>query len=178
MSAKPHHPDRKGGPPATRRAVAALQRLAEAFAKRRAELARGAGLTVEQWRALEQVAGDGGMLPSLFARSRDCSAAAVSRTLRQLTEAGLVEVECAAGDDGAEETDGRRRRYRATAAGRARLAAVEATRLAAVDALWGDLPPAEVTAFADFGERMAGRLEGYSGGEINVSTDAVVPVAA
>ena len=67
------------------RAIASLQRLAEAFAERRRQLAAEAELTETQWRVLEGIGGEG-FLPSMFARQRDVSAAAVSRTLRQLLE--------------------------------------------------------------------------------------------
>ena len=51
----------------TAKAIANLQRLAEAFAERRRQLAAGIDLTEAQWRVLEEV-GDEDFLPSLFAR--------------------------------------------------------------------------------------------------------------
>ena len=67
------------------RAIASLQRLADVFRERRRQLAREVGLSEAQWRMLEEVADDG-FMPSMFARRRDCTPAAVSRTLRQLLD--------------------------------------------------------------------------------------------
>ena len=71
--------------PSLRAALAALQRLADAFAHRRAQLAQSAGLSEAQWRVLEQIAAED-FMPSLFARRRARSAAAVSKVIRQLLD--------------------------------------------------------------------------------------------
>src|SRR5215510_12860101 len=92
------------------RAIAALQRLCELFALRRQQLAADAGLTESQWRLLEEIA-DESFMPSMFARRRDCTPAAISRGLRSLLERGWVTAEIASGD-------ARQRRYRLTAEGR------------------------------------------------------------
>ena len=47
------------------------------------------GITIEQWRVLEEISTDH-FIPSMFARSRDSSAAAVSKILRQLLDGVLV----------------------------------------------------------------------------------------
>src|SRR6266850_1958462 len=86
-----------------REALAALQRLADAFAQRRAQLAQSAGLSEAQWRVLEQIAAED-FMPSLFARRRARSAAAVSKVIRQLLDQKLIAVEIAEGD-------ARQRRY-------------------------------------------------------------------
>src|ERR1700746_3661595 len=70
-------------------AIEAMTALAELFERRREALARDAGITIEQWR------GVGGNLSHHFispmcAKSRDSSAAAVSKILRQLLDSGLV----------------------------------------------------------------------------------------
>jgi len=70
-------------------AIEAMTALAELFERRREALARDAG---NHYRA---VAGarrnfDSTFIPSMFARSRDSSAAAVSKILRQLLDSGLV----------------------------------------------------------------------------------------
>ena len=95
---------------ALERAISGLQRLADDFAERREQLASEAGLTPGQWRVLEEISTDE-FMPSLFARRRAQSPAAVSKTLRQLAEAGLVEASIG-------RADARRRRYALTARGR------------------------------------------------------------
>ena len=72
-------------------AIAALQHLTQLFGDRRAQLAEAADLTEQQWQVLEEIATDH-FMPSMFARTRDSSAPAVSRTLRQLLEKDLVAV--------------------------------------------------------------------------------------
>ena len=136
------------------RAIASLQRLAEAFAERRRQLAAEAELTETQWRVLEGIGGEG-FLPSMFARQRDVSAAAVSRTLRQLLERGLVRA--SAGAD-----DGRKRVYRLTARGRRALRRVHEAREAAVRDVWSALPARELEAFSAFSDDLAARLERYA----------------
>src|SRR6202050_5531546 len=71
------------------RAIEAMTSLAEIFGRRREVLARDAGITIEQWRVLEEISTEH-FIPSMFARSRDSSAAAVSKILRQLLDGGLV----------------------------------------------------------------------------------------
>jgi DNA-binding MarR family transcriptional regulator len=139
--------------PEVRRAIASLQRLAELFAERRRALAREAGLSESQWQVLEEVAGEG-FMPSLFARRRECSAAAVSRTLRQLLERDLVRVAIDA-------EDGRQRRYGLTPRGRRTLARLTQSRERAVEAVWRGLPAEDLRAFERFAGELAGRLERY-----------------
>jgi len=148
-------PRSKSSPPPVQGAIAALQRLAEVFRLRRAQLARDAGLTEAQYQVLEEV-GSRSFMPSLFARRRESSAAAVSKVLRTLLDAGLVEAEI-----GAE--DGRRRRYRVTAKGARALEAVEASRRRAIDAVWSDLAAGDLLRFASFSDELAARLETYAG---------------
>ncbi len=64
-------------------AIGHLGRLSELFQKRRVQLAESVGLTEHQWGVLEEIALDH-FMPSMFARQRESSAAAVSKTLRQL----------------------------------------------------------------------------------------------
>jgi DNA-binding MarR family transcriptional regulator len=137
-------------------AIAALQRLAEVFQLRRAQLARDAGLTEAQYEVLEEI-GSRPFMPSLFARRRESSAAAVSKVLRTLLDAGLVEAAIGEGD-------ARRRSYRLTAAGGRVLEAVEASRRRAIDAVWVDLDPDDLTRFARFSDQLAERIEAYAGG--------------
>jgi len=63
------------------RAIEAMTALTEIFERRREVLARDAGITIEQWRVLEEISTEH-FIPSMFARSRDSSAAAVSKILR------------------------------------------------------------------------------------------------
>lgn len=139
--------------PELRRAIAELQRLTELFAERRRQIARETGLSEAQWRVLEEVAGDD-FLPSLFARRRACSPAAVSRTLRQLQEGDLVRAEIGAGD-------ARQRLYRLTARGRRMLERIHARREQAVARLWSRFSSGELRAFVDFAAELGRGLEGY-----------------
>ncbi len=146
--------------PDLREAIAGLGRLADLFALRRRQLAREAGVSEAQWRLLEEIAGEG-FIPSLFARQRACSPAAVSRTLRELLERGLVSVEIS-------DSDGRQRVYRLTPAGRDTLDGLRASRERAIAAVWGRFDPAELGAFARFAAALSESLESYarsSGGD-------------
>ncbi|HUA32540.1 MAG TPA: MarR family transcriptional regulator [Candidatus Binataceae bacterium] len=134
-------------------AIEQLRALAEVFERRRAALARGAGLTVEQWRALEAIATEH-FMPSMFARGRKSSPAAVSKILRQLLEAGLVTVAVAS-------RDLRQRSYALSPRGRRTLDALREARRAAIDAIWIDLPSTEVDAFDRFTRRLIARIESY-----------------
>lgn len=135
-------------------AIEGLQRLSEIFRRRRRQLAREAGLTDVQWQVLEEV-GREDFMPSLFARSRDCTPAAVSRTLRQLQDAGLVRAAIS-------EADGRQREYTLTPAGEGALARVGAGRERAIEAVWRSLPEPELARFAAFSAELADRLEAYA----------------
>lgn len=139
-----------------REAVEGLARLADAFERRRRQLVRELGLTDAQLRVLEEIARDE-FMPSLFARRRACSPAAVSRTLRQLQESGLVSVAAA-------DRDGRQREYALTPSGRRLMERLRARRLAALDAVWRDLPADELARFGAFGQRLADRLDAYADG--------------
>lgn len=147
-----------------REAVAALQRLAEAFARRRAQLARGAGLSEAQWRVLEQIAEED-FMPSLFARRRARSAAAVSKLIRQLLDRGLVAVAIAEGD-------ARQRRYSLTAAGRAAMETVRRDRERAIARIWADFEPAALGRFSDFAAQLADRMEAHARAESRAESRA------
>jgi DNA-binding MarR family transcriptional regulator len=137
-------------------AIEALQRLAELMDRRRRQLAEVAGLTDPQWQVLEQIGRDD-FLPSLFARSRECSAAAVSRTLRQLLERDLVAVSIS-------QHDARRREYAPTPKGRRVLEELHERRERALDAVWADFSRDELERFVSFGAELADRLERYAAG--------------
>lgn len=135
-------------------AVRGLQRLTELFERRRRQLAREAGLSDPQWRVLEEIASEG-FMPSMFARRSETSPAAVSRTLRQLLERGLVAVSI-----GSE--DARQREYKVTGRGRRLLAKLRSRREQALGRVWSHFSKRELLAFASFAEVLADRLEAYA----------------
>jgi DNA-binding MarR family transcriptional regulator len=134
-------------------AIAVLGRLSDAFRSRREALAASVGLTEGQWGLLEEISTER-FMPSMFARDRVCSAAAVSKTLRQLREKGLIAALSSA-------EDARRRDYGLTAKGAGLLAELRAEREAAIAAIWESLAPKELAAFSAFGSELASRLEAY-----------------
>ena len=140
--------------PAVHRAIGQLQRLTELFGKRRIQLATGVGLSEQQWRVLEEVATEH-FMPSMFARGRRSTAAAVSRIIRQLLDKQLVLVSVS-------RTDGRQRRYVLTARGKRTLDALRAQRRRAIDAVWMDLDPQALDAFIRSSSELIGRLEAYA----------------
>src|SRR5512145_2872283 len=88
-------------------AIAGLRRVSDAFRKRREELAISVGLTEGQWGVMEEIA-TLHFMPSMFAKHRSSSAAAVSKTLRQLADKGLIRSSLS-------KADGRQRDYELTA---------------------------------------------------------------
>ena len=134
-------------------AIESLQRLTDLMQRRRQQLARGVGLSPQQWQVLEEISRDG-FMPSLFARDRDSSPAGVSRTLRQLLDRRLVVVSISA-------DDARKRDYALTRRGERVLADVRAAREKALEVVWRDLDARDVEAFAHFGSRLAERLGAY-----------------
>ncbi|MDP6977796.1 MAG: MarR family transcriptional regulator [Myxococcota bacterium] len=142
----------------THRAIEVLQRLSDLVSERREEIARGADLSVPQWRVLEEIATEH-FMPSLFARRRAVSPAAVSKLIRGLLERKLIRATIADGDR-------RQRTYELTAAGRRTLDGIRETRGRAIDAIWRDLPVSELNRFAVFGETLATRLEALLGVEV------------
>ena len=132
-------------------AIAALQRLSELFLLRRRQLAEDAGITETQWRVLEEIA-DEHFMPSLFARERQRTAAAVSRTLRSLVDQGLAEASLG-------EDDARRRIYRLTTRGRSLQRSLRRQREEAIQAVWGEFKPAELRGFVRFADVLGDRLE-------------------
>lgn len=140
--------------PPVAEAIAALQRLSELFTRRRDQLARDARLTVPQWEILERIAGDD-FMPSMFAREAESSAPAVSRTIRQLLDKGLVTVGVSSGD-------GRVRTYSLTTDGRQVLDNLHAARARAVRAVWCGFETAQLGRFVQFSNDLIGRLEAYA----------------
>ena len=135
-------------------AIEGLARLADVFDRRRRQLAGEVGLTDAQWRLLEEIARED-FMPSLFARRRACTPAAISRTLKQLQGQGLVTASIS-------PRDARQRDYALTAAGHDVVARMRAGRQSALDAVWADLDDAEIERFGRFGAALADRLEAYA----------------
>jgi len=142
------------GTPVVHAAIANLQRLTDLFRERRAALADEAGLTEQQWEVLERVATDH-FMPSLFARDRESSMAAVSRLVRQLLEKRLVSVSVS-------PDDGRQRRYVLTPRGRRTLATLQASRQRAIEAIWTAIDPGALAAFARVSDELIRRIEAYA----------------
>jgi DNA-binding MarR family transcriptional regulator len=140
--------------PEIRRAIEALQRLAEGFALRRRQLAAAAGLTEAEWRVLDEIAGED-FMPSMFARQRDCSPAAISRSLRGLQQKRLVDASISRGD-------ARQREYRLTRKGRDALRRLERERRRAIEAVWREFEARDLDAFVRFADALGDRLESYA----------------
>jgi len=137
--------------------IAVLHELSELFVARRGQLAARAGLTEAQWQVLEEISTEH-FIPSMFARSRASSAAAVSKILRQLLDKDLVRVSVSA-------TDGRQRDYELSAAGRRVLQQLRADRERAIDAIWSALPQARLRAFNDVASTLVERIRSYASEE-------------
>jgi DNA-binding MarR family transcriptional regulator len=135
-------------------AIECLGRLSAAFEQRRRQLAQGEGLTEHQWRVLEEISTEH-FMPSMFARHRESSAAAVSKTLRQLGDRSLVTVSVS-------RQDGRQRTYVLTPKGRHTLEELRARREAAIRSVWLGLDPRELESFVRFGNQLTQRLEEYA----------------
>jgi DNA-binding MarR family transcriptional regulator len=140
--------------PDAHRAIDSLRRLTELFSRRRQQLARSAGITETQWQVLEEVNGEA-FMPSMFARNRETSAAAVSRTLRQLLDGDFLRATIDA-------SDGRQRVYRLTAKGRRALAKLAEQRQDAIDDVWAPFGREELCSFSDFADSLSDRLEQYA----------------
>jgi len=151
-------------------AIACLGRLADAFRRRREQLALSVGLSDGQWEVLEEIAREH-FMPSMFARTRDSSAAAVSKTLRQLKDKKLVSVSLS-------KSDGRQRAYVLTARGVAILQTLRDERAVAIEKIWLALAPAPMKNFVAFGTELSARLEQYaSNNKTRVSAGGLCPTA-
>ena len=135
-------------------AVDCLGRLAEVFRQRRLELAAGVGLTEQQWSLLDEVEHED-FMPSMFARQRESSPAAVSKILRQLLDKELVVVSLSS-------SDGRQRNYELSPRGKRTLERLREQRQHAISEVWLELDGADVVAFTRFGNELIERLERYS----------------
>ena len=136
-------------------AIACLGRLADAFRRRREQLALSVGLSDGQWGVLEEISREH-FMPSMFARTRDSSAAAVSKTLRQLLDKGLVSVTLS-------KSDGRQRDYVLTAKGKRIMQTLREERELAIEKIWLKLDHHLVKSFVSFGTQLSEHLEQYGG---------------
>lgn len=137
-----------------------LQRLADVFCDRRENLAKSVGLTVQQWRILEEIS-DEHFMPSMFARSQESSAAAVSKIIRQLLDKNLVQVN-------SDSLDGRVRRYNLSEKGKEKMAQLRKNRQKAIENVWFDLSPDQLDQFKELSSLLATRLENYNDKELLV----------
>ena len=135
-------------------AIACLQRLTDLFAERRQQIARSVDLSEQQWAVLEEISSEH-FMPSLFARQRESSAAAVSKILRQLLAKDLVSVQLGT-------SDGRQRRYELTAKGKRCIEGLRRERESAIRRVWSGLDSDGLDAFTRFGANLAQRLEEYA----------------
>jgi DNA-binding MarR family transcriptional regulator len=135
-------------------AVACLGRLTEVFRQRRQQLAASVGLTEQQWSVLDEI-GQEDFMPSMFARRRESSVAAVSKILRQLQDKELVVVSLSS-------SDGRQRNYELSALGKRLLERVREQRQHAIASVWLEFSADEIIAFTRFGNELIERLEHYS----------------
>jgi len=135
-------------------AIACLQRLSEAFTQRRRQLAESVGLTEQQWAVLEEISTEH-FMPSMFARVRQSSAAAVSKTLRQLLDKELVRVSVS-------PDDGRQRRYGLTDKGAAVQRELRRQRESAIRAIWLKVAPGRLKDFTTIADELADRLGAYA----------------
>lgn len=131
-------------------AIRQLQQLTELFQRRRAQLAAEVGLTEHQWGVLEEISTEH-FMPSMFARQRESSAAAVSKTIRQLTDKGLISVSLNA-------QDARQRDYVLSAKGKKVMQQLRNRREHAIEQVWSKLPVARVKAFGEFAADLNERL--------------------
>jgi DNA-binding MarR family transcriptional regulator len=135
-------------------AIARLQELSDLFQRRRVQLAAQAGLSEQQWRVLEEVSAEH-FMPSLFARSRESSPAAVSKIIRQLMEKELISVSIS-------QEDGRQRRYLLTARGKRVMQRLRELRQRAIENVWMQLDPAALQRFSEFSSRLIESIEKHS----------------
>lgn len=136
-------------------AIHALQRLTEVFQRRREQLATSVGITEREWRVLDGISSED-FMPSMFARRRESTPAAVSKILRQLIDKGLVDVAVS-------KADGRQRNYALTSKGRRTMLLLRKQRERAVQNVWLELDQEQLRVFTEFGFKLASDLEDYAG---------------
>lgn len=138
-------------------AIASLQRLTELFQHRRVRLARSVGLSEQQWRVLEEISTEH-FMPSLFARARESSAAAVSKILRQLIDKGLITAAISG-------EDARQRDYALTPAGGETIARLREARARAIESIWLEIPNSRLEVFRQVSEELISSIETFDGAD-------------
>ena len=149
-----HHNDKRE---TVLQAISQLNRLTALFHKRRAALAQEVGFTEQQWLVLERIASEH-FIPSLFAKERDSSPAAVSKIIRQLVDKGLVDVTL-------DPDDARQRQYTLTARAEQKMGVLRRLRERAIDAIWMALDHRDLRQFCNFSGRLISAIENYQGKE-------------
>ena len=137
--------------------IGRLQRLTDVFQERREQLAKQQGLTETEWRVLEEISTEH-FMPSMFARRRESSAAAVSKIIRHLIDKDLIDVSIS-------QNDGRQRDYILSARGRATMKGLRARRQRAIDAIWLGLDSDQMQQFSLFSAELVERIECYARNE-------------
>lgn len=150
--------------------IARLQRLSDLFVARRDELARRVGLTEQQWRVLEEISTEH-FIPSMFARSQDSSAAAVSKVLRQLLDKDLVRVSVST-------SDGRQRAYELSPVGKRTMTKLRRLRQDAIEAVWLELPHAELERWGQLSTELIERIEKHAASERSRTDETTKPTRA
>ncbi|MBN1961678.1 MAG: hypothetical protein JW841_12085 [Deltaproteobacteria bacterium] len=135
-------------------AVSCLQRLVTAFTERREQLAQAVQLSEQQWQVLEQISSEH-FVPSMFAKTRSSSPAAVSKILRQLQNKKLISVSLST-------ADARQRDYLLTTKGKKTMELIRSERQQAIDAIWAPLNRKQLKTFTNFGNLVASRIEDYA----------------
>jgi DNA-binding MarR family transcriptional regulator len=151
-------------------AIAVLGKLSELYRERREQLSSSVGLTSQQWGVLEEIATEH-FMPSLFARRRESSAAAVSKILRQVMDKGFVVASI--GKD-----DARQRTYSLTQKGKRVMDTLRKNREAAIQDVWLALPGNGLRAFTELGTELIERLEQYARNASGVSASAAAETSA
>jgi len=136
-------------------AIEQLSRLTDVFQKRRSQLAGQVGLTEQQWLVLEEISSEH-FIPSMFAKNRESSQAAVSKIIRQLIDKDLIVVSI-------NQSDGRQRNYELTKKGKRLMTQLRKIRQQAIDDIWMNLRYRELIAFNKFSKRLIESIENYAG---------------
>jgi DNA-binding MarR family transcriptional regulator len=142
-------------------AIEVLGKLSELYRERREQLSASVGLTSQQWGVLEEIATEH-FMPSLFARRRESSAAAVSKILRQVMDKGFVVASIS-------KDDARQRTYSLTQKGKRVMETLRRSREAAIRDVWLALPGAGLRGFTELGTELMKRLEHYATGASDAS---------
>lgn len=151
---RPDEPSEEEDFQRVREAIHCLQRLSEVFQRRREQLAASVGITEREWRVLDEISNED-FIPSMFARRRESTPAAVSKILRQLIDKGLVSVAVS-------KVDGRQREYQLTTKGKRLMVRLRKQRERAIEDIWLELDPAAMKSFTRFGLQLAQKLEDYA----------------